>query len=177
MGDVQAQTEYIRLSIDTALKSQQRWMKRNRARALLLQTGTVAASGAITVLFGLRGVAPRFETTLANAALVCGIAITVTQAWEAFFSDRDMWISRARCLHEIGSLRSNFEYVIAKHGSPRQSHGTFGISVDSSQPRAHRGRDARQAQAESSTSVSERASEPTTQSERASEPTAPSKPS
>ena len=117
MSDVQAQTAFIRLSIDTALKSQQRWMKRTRARALLLQTGTVAASGAITVLLGLRGVAPRFETMLANAALVCGIAITVTQAWEAFFSDRDMWISRARCLHEIGSLRSNFEYVIAKHGS------------------------------------------------------------
>lgn len=43
-------------------------------------------------------------------------SLGVCQAWEAFFNDRSMWISRAVLVHQLGILSARLEYLVAKHG-------------------------------------------------------------
>ena len=97
MSDVESQISFIREKMTESKKAQTIWMKKTRLRALVLQTGTVGLSGAVSALLALRGVDSRLEGVFVNLALVAGIGITMFQAWAAFFNDRSMWCHGPSC--------------------------------------------------------------------------------
>lgn len=81
----------------------------DRRRAFSLQIATVALSGTITTLLGLR-LADPIRQWLTNIALVLGALLTVLAAWDAFYSHRGLWLLRSDTVQDLETLSRKIAY-------------------------------------------------------------------
>lgn len=98
--DVHSKVTLLTEDLDRAVERARVKRERDKAKAFVLRSLSVALAAAITVLLGFEGLGSSASTAAKNAALVCGALITVFNAWDAFFNHRGLWI-----MHTISWVR------------------------------------------------------------------------
>lgn len=121
--------EFLRKELVNLLDHYDKERSRHKKEAMFLKISTVALSASITILLGLKGL-DQLDNWLKNIALFLGAAITVINAYEAFFYPRTLWIQDTKVYTRLKDINRQLGYMeFDKKGDAINNDGLDKIKI------------------------------------------------
>jgi hypothetical protein len=108
------QAQYLRTKIETEIAAFRRRRIEYKRKAIAIKVTISVLAALTTILLGLQGVPPQFDTTVRNVTLVFSATITLLSSLDAFFNHRALYLRYTATTAQLYDLRSDIDYLLSK---------------------------------------------------------------